>query len=231
MSIVQIYFLSLLFVFFMIPDNSVANNTLVSDDIHQDFAHISQSHKPIDKLLLHNATPSSTPPPPSTRLRTELQCPHLLATNLPPPGPTHYAVRRFWWLTPTKKTRPPPRASSSRARLEQLLNRPNAVYSDDAWNGGVEEVWKGLVGNKKLKHSLPMNLVIKVLHAGWLRDGETWPMGAVVPDSDEDLPVPTCEPECLSYQAAMNQLQAYPLTEHCQGGGGVCPSGLGTNQR
>jgi hypothetical protein len=27
---------------------------------------------------------------------------------------------------------------------------------------------------------------IKVIHAGWLRDPDTWPSGAVAPDSDQD---------------------------------------------
>lgn len=38
----------------------------------------------------------------------------------------------------------------------------------------------------RLKRSLPLTLVIKVIHAGWLRDPDTWPSGAVAPDSDQD---------------------------------------------
>ncbi|KAH7931221.1 hypothetical protein BV22DRAFT_983577, partial [Leucogyrophana mollusca] len=104
---------------------------------------------------------------------------------LPPPGPEHYAARRALWLTPTKL---PQRSSqsSSRQRLEQLLSPPGAVRSEEAWRGGVEKVWKGLVAGGRLKRRLPMTLVIKVIHAGWLRDPETWPAGAVGPDSDDD---------------------------------------------
>ncbi|KAG1783130.1 hypothetical protein EV702DRAFT_929508, partial [Suillus placidus] len=103
----------------------------------------------------------------------------------PPSGPAHYAARRALWLTPTKvHHRSPP--SSSRQRLEQLLSVPGAVDNDQAWKDGIEKVWKGLVNGGRLKRSLPLTLVIKVIHAGWLRDPDTWPSGAVAPDSDQD---------------------------------------------
>ncbi|KAG1752625.1 uncharacterized protein EDB91DRAFT_1103573 [Suillus paluster] len=105
--------------------------------------------------------------------------------EFPPPGPAHYAARRALWLTPTKAHhRSPP--SSSRQRLEQLLSKPGAVNNEQAWKDGIEKVWKGLVNGGRLKRSLPLNLVIKVIHAGWLRDPDTWPAGAVAPDSDQD---------------------------------------------
>ncbi|KAH7887600.1 hypothetical protein F5I97DRAFT_1781954, partial [Phlebopus sp. FC_14] len=103
-----------------------------------------------------------------------------------PPGPTHYAARRLWWLTPTSPN-PPQRTAPSpaRLRLEKLLSQPGAVHSNDAWHEGVEKVWKGLLSGGSLRRRLPLDLVIKVIHAGWLRDPETWPAGAVVPESDE----------------------------------------------
>ncbi|KAG1892285.1 hypothetical protein F4604DRAFT_1913011 [Suillus subluteus] len=76
--------------------------------------------------------------------------------------------------------------SSSRQRLEQLLSEPGAVNNEQAWKDGIEKVWKGLVNGGRLKRSLPLTLVIKVIHAGWLRDPDTWPSGAVAPDSDQD---------------------------------------------
>lgn len=105
--------------------------------------------------------------------------------EFPPSGPAHYAARRALWLTPTRvHHRSPP--SSSRQRLEQLLNEPGAVNNEQAWKDGIEKVWKGLVNGGRLKRSLPLTLVIKVIHAGWLRDPDTWPSGAVAPDSDQD---------------------------------------------
>ena len=84
---------------------------------------------------------------------------YLVNSNLPPPGPAHYAARRSLWLTPTKAPERSP-SSSSRLRLEQLLSQPGAVHSDEAWKGGVEKVWKGLVGGGTLRRRLPMNLVV-----------------------------------------------------------------------
>lgn len=119
--------------------------------------------------------------------------------NLPPPGPAHYAARRALWLTPTKvPNRSPP--SSSRQRLEHLLSEKDAVNSEEAWKNGIEKVWKGLVNGGRLKRSLPLSLVIKVIHAGWLRDPDTWPPGAAAPDSDQDLadqPGPSCPVDIL----------------------------------
>jgi len=133
--------------------------------------------------------------------------------DLPLPGPAHYAARRALWLTPTKIPRRSP-PSSSRQRLEHLLSEQGAVNSEEAWKNGIEKVWKGLVNCGRLKRSLPLSLVvgpdprysvtcsflllfkIKVIHAGWLRDPDTWPPGAVVPDSDQDPVVDQTEPSC-----------------------------------
>ncbi|KAG0709800.1 hypothetical protein DFH29DRAFT_885852 [Suillus ampliporus] len=115
--------------------------------------------------------------------------------EFPPPGPAHYAARRALWLTPTKvQRRSPP--SSSRQRLEQLLSQPGAVNNEQAWKDGIEKVWKGLVNGGRLKRSLPLSLVIKVIHAGWLRDPDTWPAGAVAQDSGQDLPADQPGPSC-----------------------------------
>jgi hypothetical protein len=77
--------------------------------------------------------------------------------------------------------------STSRQRLEQLLSAPGAAESEETWKSGIERVWKGLVTGEKLKRRLPMNLVIKIIHAGWLRDPETWPPGAIAPEPDDVL--------------------------------------------
>ncbi|KIJ57056.1 hypothetical protein M422DRAFT_127528, partial [Sphaerobolus stellatus SS14] len=81
---------------------------------------------------------------------------------------------RHLWLTP-KAGHPRPRSpSTSRTRLEELMARPDAMTSDVVWDAGVKNVWKGLVAGGKLRRSLPLDLVIKILKAGWIRDG-TWP--------------------------------------------------------
>ncbi|KAJ4478309.1 hypothetical protein J3R30DRAFT_3290194 [Lentinula aciculospora] len=112
----------------------------------------------------------------------------LEASELPPPGPLYYAARRALWLkSPNNNNAPrilPP--STSRLKLENLLNTPDAVYNDELWEGGIQKVWKGLSGGASLKRRLPMNLVIKIVHCAWIRD-ETWPSGAVAPDPDDIL--------------------------------------------
>ena len=42
--------------------------------------------------------------------------------------------------------------------------------------------------------ALLTGIQIKVIHAGWLRDPETWPAGAVVPESDDELSRITSSP-------------------------------------
>lgn len=85
--------------------------------------------------------------------------------DLPPPGPSYYAARRALWLTPRSSPSQPRvlEPSTSRRRLEDLLNAPGAVTSDDVWTGGVEKVWKGLSAGGRLKRRLPMNLVVRPL--------------------------------------------------------------------
>ncbi|KIM46382.1 hypothetical protein M413DRAFT_24115 [Hebeloma cylindrosporum] len=111
----------------------------------------------------------------------------LQAASLPEPGPDYYAARRRIWLTPTRAIPPPPPASSSRQRLENLFNSngPSIVYSHEAWRNGLEKVWKGLSSGVRLKYKLPLNIVIKIIHASWVRD-KVWPVGMQAPESDEE---------------------------------------------
>ncbi|KAL1411517.1 hypothetical protein Q8F55_002478 [Vanrija albida] len=99
-------------------------------------------------------------------------------TVAPPPAPVPAAAA-------------PPEPGSSIARLEALLSEFGAEESDVAWNAGVGGVHRNLSGGKKLAKGLRLGLVIKVLRAGWLRDG-TWPVDpktsrAAVPPPDSPL--------------------------------------------
>ncbi|KAI6105851.1 hypothetical protein F5141DRAFT_1126407 [Pisolithus sp. B1] len=149
---------------------------------------------------------------------------YLVGANLPLPGPAHYAARRALWLTPTKVPDHAP-SSSSRLRLEQLLSQPGAVRSDEAWKGGVQKVWNGLVGGGRLRRRLPMNLVIKVIHAGWLRDPETWPSGAEAtpPSPPSSLPrLASRQESCL----ATSKPEDKPSVKHFHDIGEMRSSGL-----
>ncbi|KAJ7590899.1 hypothetical protein C8J56DRAFT_546228 [Mycena floridula] len=112
----------------------------------------------------------------------------LAESDLPPPGPSHYAARRALWLAApvTPPQSPPNSPSNSRQRLELLLSSPGAVNNDEIWKSGVEKVWRGLNAGQRLKRTLPLNLVIKILHFAWIRDS-TWPVGLEAgPDSEHE---------------------------------------------
>ena len=128
----------------------------------------------------------------------------LQSSSLPDPGPDFYDARRRLWLTRSPRVRPaakdPP--SSSRQKLEFLLNQPDAIHNQDLWHHSLEKIWDGLSSGGRLKYTLPMNLIVrssiqkknsniililykvKIAHAAWLRD-KTWPVGMEAPDSDE----------------------------------------------
>jgi len=102
---------------------------------------------------------------------------------MPEPGVDYFYARRvLWLLTPPVEPRPIS-PSPSRIKLEALLNQPGAVESEEVWKAGLKNVWKGLVGGNQLRKRLPLSIVLKILQAGWLRDG-TWPEGMVAPSWD-----------------------------------------------
>ncbi|KAI9507564.1 hypothetical protein F5148DRAFT_1203993 [Russula earlei] len=109
---------------------------------------------------------------------------HLLAhADLPPPGPEHFVARRALWTTPTVLTRLDRAPSATRVRLENLLDEPGALELPSVWDAGLNMVWKGLIAGGRLKNYLPLRAVVKILYAGWRRDG-TWPDNAKVVDDD-----------------------------------------------
>ncbi|KAH9077258.1 hypothetical protein EDB83DRAFT_2349081 [Lactarius deliciosus] len=86
----------------------------------------------------------------------------LLATaDLPSPGPDYFAARRALWITPTAASRLDQTTSAS------LIKRDGASESSEIWEDRL----------------LPLRAVIKIVHAGWRRDG-TWPDNAIVVDED-----------------------------------------------
>ncbi|KAH9966028.1 hypothetical protein BC827DRAFT_1116674, partial [Russula dissimulans] len=107
----------------------------------------------------------------------------LAHADLPPPGPDHFSARRALWTTPTAASRLGQAPSTSRVRLESLLDEPGALELPSVWDAGLNKVWKGLVGGGRLKNFLPLRAVVKILYAGWRRDG-TWPDNATVVDDD-----------------------------------------------
>src|ERR1700722_9006823 len=129
----------------------------------------------------------------------------LEGSSLPPPGPLRCAARRRLWLTPRSDLQINTEPSPMRLKLEEVLNRPGALQSEEIWKAGIEKVWKGLVGGGRLKKRLPMGIVvrrtpyvrqivvesfqIKIIHAGWLRDPNTWPAAPIADDVLEEGPL------------------------------------------
>ncbi len=82
-----------------------------------------------------------------------------------------------------------------------MLDEPGALERPDVWDAGLNRVWKGLVEGGRLKNFLPLRAVVclpfprilflitllglqvKILYAGWRRDG-TWPDNATVVEED-----------------------------------------------
>ncbi|KAI0050198.1 hypothetical protein FA95DRAFT_1460529, partial [Auriscalpium vulgare] len=104
----------------------------------------------------------------------------LEAAQLPPPGPEYFAARRALWRT---RTVPPKDPTPATVKLEALLEQPGALESDQIWSAGLNKIWRGLVGGGRLKNLLPLRTVIKILFAGWRKDG-TWPEGTAIVDDD-----------------------------------------------
>ncbi|KAI9001399.1 hypothetical protein BD414DRAFT_474525 [Trametes punicea] len=145
----------------------------------------------ISSAPIHLHVPPVAKSPPTTAHSTPMLTfeERLSAENLSDPGPQYFHRRRSLWCSPIEKAPCPTPPSAPRRRLEDLLAVPGAIENDETWNAGLYGVWCGLVRGDRLKHRLPLALVIKILQAGWIREG-TWPRGAVVPESDEDLDNP-----------------------------------------
>ncbi|KAI0796827.1 hypothetical protein C8Q75DRAFT_802504 [Abortiporus biennis] len=109
----------------------------------------------------------------------------LETTDLPEQGPALFAARRALWYA-RRTDIEAPETSHMNSTLEAVLNGDRALDSDEVWNAGLGRIWKGIVGGSRLKRRLPLNSVIKILQAGWVREG-TWPRGGIAPDSDDDL--------------------------------------------
>ena len=85
----------------------------------------------------------------------------LQSSSLPGPGPDFYDARRRLWLTPSPRVKPatdPP--SSSRQKLEFLLNQPDAIHNQDLWHHSLEKIWDGFSSGGRLKYRLPMKLIV-----------------------------------------------------------------------
>ncbi|KAI0304185.1 hypothetical protein BC826DRAFT_981945 [Russula brevipes] len=117
-------------------------------------------------MILCNLLSSTKPPPPSPPQSSlssrsfSLTSPR--SNNLLSPTASHMQISLH-----------PPNTTYSRVRLEKLLDEPGALERPDVWDAGLN----------KTQNFLPLRAVVKILYAGWRRDG-TWPDKATVVDDD-----------------------------------------------
>ncbi|KAG8846166.1 hypothetical protein FRB96_002065 [Tulasnella sp. 330] len=105
--------------------------------------------------------------------------------RIPTSGQALYEYRRAQWLRPTSSrvaavgsiTLEDERVSRSHARLEAIVNQQGVEEDDGVWRQYLSAVHESLVGGKRLKKGIKLNIAVKILKAGWLRDG-TWDTAA-----------------------------------------------------
>ncbi|KAJ1308700.1 hypothetical protein OPQ81_004391 [Rhizoctonia solani] len=101
------------------------------------------------------------------------------ADSAPPTsGPAFFELRRRRWRTAQPNTTSdqqsrPASDSSSHARLEAIVTSPGYEFDDAIWETYLKNVNERLKAGITLRKPLPLWVVIRVLRAGWMRDG-TW---------------------------------------------------------
>ncbi|KAF8314576.1 uncharacterized protein EI90DRAFT_2829895, partial [Cantharellus anzutake] len=58
-------------------------------------------------------------------------------------------------------------------RLGEVLSRPQAIEDEEVWEDYLKSIHARLVGGSRLRKGMSLAHAVKILHAGWLRDG-TW---------------------------------------------------------
>ncbi|KAF9488617.1 hypothetical protein BDN71DRAFT_1403016 [Pleurotus eryngii] len=110
---------------------------------------------------------------------------------LPQPGPEYYATRRALWLSRPEQAQsqeqPQTPHPAGIQKLAKALSALGAVQDDRLWKQSLNKIWKGFSSGASLVERLPMRVVVRIVHAAWLRDS-TWPANAQAPEPDDELP-------------------------------------------
>ncbi|KAF8607795.1 hypothetical protein BDV93DRAFT_603570 [Ceratobasidium sp. AG-I] len=108
------------------------------------------------------------------------------SSGQPTSGPAFFELRRKQWRNAQPKegtsASNPARDSTSHARLETVVTSPGYEYNDSVWNTYLKSVNERLKGGVTLRKPLPLWIVIRVLRAGWMRDGTWFGPGPVAPE-------------------------------------------------
>ncbi|CAE6427846.1 hypothetical protein ACGC1H_000746 [Rhizoctonia solani] len=118
-----------------------------------------------------------TPDDPSQALATD-QAGSSADSAPPTSGPAFFELRRRQWLAAqpnatSDQQSQPTSDSSSHARLEAIVSSPGYEFDDAIWDTYLSNVNERLKAGITLRKPLPLWIVIRVLRAGWMRDG-TW---------------------------------------------------------
>ncbi|KAG9012259.1 hypothetical protein FRB94_006289 [Tulasnella sp. JGI-2019a] len=135
--------------------------------------------------------------------------PRVVPIVIPTSGPQLYEYRRAQWLQPTSSGvvaasasasgSEDMRVSKSHARLEAIVNQQGVEEDEGIWKQYLSAVHESLVGGKRLKKGIKLNLAVKILRAGWLRDG-TWDTAAAA----SFTPTPSNGPSTTSSGTAVS---------------------------
>lgn len=136
----------------------------------------------------------------------------------PTTGPEFFEQRRAQWRMAQPKSTPTPSPttdSTSHARLEAVVSTPGYESDDVVWDTYLKSVNERLKAGVTLRKPLPLWVVIRVLRAGWMRDG-TWfgpnPPPIQPPAALGGTSSAMTETPALTPTAFLNELSAPPST-------------------
>lgn len=142
--------------------------------------------------FLANALPSSSRGSPTTKTDAETSQKASSLTSSTPsspeattsmsalpkrPSPSSSQALSYGQYQQVRNSPIPPGKAGNDAldRLEALLSPPGAEELDQVWKQGkLGQVWQFIMDGKPMKRGIRLGLLIKILRAGWIRDG-TWP--------------------------------------------------------
>lgn len=75
-------------------------------------------------------------------------------------GIPYFNARRELWLNGKKKVPRSEQTPASITRLEEMVKDPRALRSNTVWESGLGTISKRLIEGGRMKHNLPMRLLV-----------------------------------------------------------------------
>jgi len=145
-------------------------------------------------------------------------------STVPTSGPAFFELRRKQWSSAQPKDgaqapKPTP-DSTSHAHLETVVTSPGYEYNDSIWDAYLKSVNERLKGGVTLRKPLPLWIVIRVLRAGWMRDG-TWFAAVPEPAIASEMSLAMTETPAITPMAFPGDISEAG-SRNAQMGGRVC---------